>query len=72
MDLDMPVMDGWAFRELQLQDLEIAAIPVIVVTAAVDAHHKGSLGAIDILSKPADPAILLARVEKSCLRTKSE
>jgi CheY-like chemotaxis protein len=34
LDLMMPVMDGWAFREEQSRDPALAAIPVVVVTAA--------------------------------------
>src|SRR5262245_22499124 len=33
LDLMMPLMDGWRFREEQLKDDRIAAIPVIVMTA---------------------------------------
>ena len=44
LDLMMPVMDGWGFREEQSRDPELASIPVVVVTAAhwlhkpIDAH----------------------------------
>ena len=34
LDLMMPVMDGWQFREAQLGDERLADIPVIVITAA--------------------------------------
>jgi CheY-like chemotaxis protein len=45
LDLMMPVMDGWAFRAAQLTDPALAAIPVVVITAAgpleppIDARH---------------------------------
>ena len=36
LDLMMPVMDGWQFREAQLHDEKLADIPVVVLSAAVD------------------------------------
>lgn len=33
LDLMMPVMSGWQFREAQLADHSISSIPVIVMTA---------------------------------------
>ena len=33
LDLMMPVMDGWRFREEQANDSSIASIPVVVMTA---------------------------------------
>jgi CheY-like chemotaxis protein len=34
LDLMMPVMDGWTFRQTMLNDPALAAIPVILITAA--------------------------------------
>ena len=34
LDLMMPVMDGWQFRQAQIRDATLASIPVIVVSAA--------------------------------------
>lgn len=33
LDLQMPVMSGWEFRERQLQDPALADVPVLCVTA---------------------------------------
>jgi CheY-like chemotaxis protein len=33
LDLQMPVMTGWEFRERQLQDPQLADVPVVCVTA---------------------------------------
>ena len=33
LDLMMPVMDGWQFRALQLQDAELLKIPTVVYSA---------------------------------------
>jgi CheY-like chemotaxis protein len=60
LDLWMPVMDGFAFRKAQLSDSELAAIPVVVVTA--DSHAGGASRPIDaelILRKPVNPDRLL-------------
>ncbi|HET9595778.1 MAG TPA: response regulator [Anaeromyxobacteraceae bacterium] len=36
LDLMMPVMDGWQFREAQLHDPAISEIPVVVLSAVKD------------------------------------
>jgi CheY-like chemotaxis protein len=35
LDLMMPVMDGWTFRDEQSRDPSLSSIPVVVVTAAL-------------------------------------
>ena len=47
LDLMMPVMSGWEFREAQLRDPELAGIPVVVVTA-----FEESLDGTELLRKP--------------------
>ena len=37
LDLTMPIMDGWKFRELQRQDPRLAEIPVVVLATLSDA-----------------------------------
>jgi two-component system chemotaxis response regulator CheY len=55
LDLVLPVMDGAQFRRAQLQDRSLAWIPVIVVSAVVDAHRRArELGARHVLRKPLD------------------
>jgi DNA-binding response OmpR family regulator len=39
LDLAMPIMDGFAFREAQLVDPALAAIPVICVSGRHDVEH---------------------------------
>src|SRR6187549_1262395 len=40
LDLMMPVMNGFQFREQQLSDAAFAGIPVVVVTADANARAK--------------------------------
>lgn len=49
LDLKMPKLDGWKFRELQLRDHRLAGIPVVVVTAASQANLDGVTA---VLRKP--------------------
>jgi putative two-component system response regulator len=65
LDVMMPEMDGYAvIRELQAEPAT-GDIPVIFVTAMDsddDEQYGLSLGAVDYVTKPIRPAILLARV----------
>lgn len=65
LDLMMPRMDGWAFREAQQADEDIAAIPVVVVSA-VTAERVHALCATAHLHKPFDMDDLLGVVGR-CL-----
>ena len=65
LDLDMPKMDGYETLERLKADARLAAIPVVVVSAADRADvviRCVRLGAEDYVAKPLDPAVLSARV----------
>lgn len=49
LDLKMPELDGWQFRELQLREPSMASIPVIVLTATPNATVRE---AAVVLRKP--------------------
>jgi CheY-like chemotaxis protein len=67
LDLFMPVMNGWKFRDEQLRDPSIAAIPVIVVSADAGARQKAAkLGAVGAMVKPIDFERLLDLVAAHC------
>jgi CheY-like chemotaxis protein len=51
LDLMMPVMTGWQFREAQLRDPSVAHVPVIVISAV---HPATALDAAAFLPKPFD------------------
>ncbi len=69
LDLMMPNMDGRTFREQQLQDRELASIPVVVVSAATDVHEPASeLRAAAAVTKPVRLEDLVAIVSRFCPR----
>lgn len=54
LDLSMPEMDGFRFRELQLEDAQLAGIPVIVLTGFMLTPEELSfMRPAVVLSKPA-------------------
>lgn len=67
LDLMMPVMDGWTFYSEKQKDPEIAAIPILVVSA-VDRQdpRNGVMKAVAHLPKPLDIGNLLAAVGIHC------
>jgi CheY-like chemotaxis protein len=65
LDLYLPVMDGWEFREAQLRDPRLAAIPVVVITAGADVTLR-PIDAEEVIKKPLDVRSLLAAVSRHC------
>lgn len=66
LDIMMPVMDGYQVMDVLQQDDAVKQIPVIFITAmdtAADEEKGLSLGAVDYITKPFNPAIVLARVK---------
>ena len=66
LDIMMPEMDGFAVCQALKANPATAAIPVIFLTAkvAVEDEEQGfMLGAVDFISKPISPPVLLARVK---------
>lgn len=67
LDLTMPVMDGWAFREVQRSDPRLARIPTVVISAAYsDARAVAGLGADAFLAKPFELSRLTATLQALC------
>jgi len=67
LDLFMPVMNGWAFRDEQVRDPALADIPVVVITADASAAQRvGKLGVVGSITKPVDFDRLLAMVNTYC------
>ncbi|WP_164009624.1 response regulator [Pyxidicoccus trucidator] len=65
LDLMMPDISGWDFRERQLADASIASLPVVVVSGqGVSARDVAALGVAGYLKKPVDLEQLLGTVER--------
>lgn len=61
LDLMMPVMNGWQFREAQLRDPQLAGIPVVVMTANRDLR---GIPAEEVILKPVKLGKLLDVVRR--------
>jgi CheY-like chemotaxis protein len=68
LDLAMPVMDGWGFRQRMLAESSIADIPVILLSGARD-FPASNLQALGALTKPVDLSRLLQMIEGHLLDT---
>ncbi len=65
LDLMMPVMNGWEFREAQSRNEKISDIPVVILTADGRADVKAeTLGAAGYLRKPIQVDRLLGMLEQ--------
>jgi CheY-like chemotaxis protein len=67
LDLMLPVMSGWEFRERQRSDLMLASIPTVALTGCI---HRGEdaavAGFVGYVLKPADIGELLAIIARYC------
>lgn len=67
LDLTMPVMDGWTFRDVQRNDPRLAGIPTVVISAAYsDPHALEGLGAEAFLAKPFEVSRLTETLQRIC------
>jgi CheY-like chemotaxis protein len=66
LDLMMPVMDGRAFRERQLENPAWTAIPVIVISAYNDVEQQARALALDHMRKPLAMRPLIDAVRRHC------
>jgi len=66
LDLVMPVMDGWAFRDAQRLSPPLASIPTMVLSASFppDSPRMRSLEAQAVLSKPVSIDRLLRAMQR--------
>src|SRR5215467_1096201 len=64
LDVLMPQMDGWAVLSALKEDVDLAQIPVIMVTIVDNQSIGYSLGAAAYLTKPIDRDLLLQALEK--------
>jgi CheY-like chemotaxis protein len=62
LDLMMPVMSGWRFREEQARDRRLASIPVIAMSAVADIGPGPLPRPLAMVAKPFNVDNLLARI----------
>lgn len=73
LDLMMPDISGWDFRERQLADASIASLPVVVISGqGVSARDVAALGVAGYLKKPVDLEQLLGTVERYVRRPQAQ
>ena len=72
LDLQMPRMDGWQFREQQLLDPHLAKVPVVCITAFIEPHVVSRALGVRCLTKPADFPSVLREVHAICGSTGKE
>jgi CheY-like chemotaxis protein len=73
LDLGMPVMSGWEFREEQQRDPRLAGIPVIVMSALPNLDQRAAaLNAADCLDKPIELDTLLRMVAQHYVKEFSQ
>jgi len=63
LDLMMPVMDGWRFREEQRSDPKAALVPVVILSAM---RNPAASQGVEFLEKPVKVQPLLAVVARYC------
>ena len=71
LDLSMPVMDGWHFRQEQQRHpvTELANTPIVVLSALHDCKNQAErMGAAEVCEKPIDFDRLLILVRQYCDR----
>lgn len=67
LDLMMPKMNGWQFREAQQEVPEVRSISTVILSADANvAQNLQSLGAAGYLRKPIHIQTLLELVERFC------
>ena len=67
LDLMMPEMNGWQFREEQLKDTALKDIPVVVMTAS-RGFEGHPISAQEVLFKPVGLGELIDAVERNAAR----
>jgi CheY-like chemotaxis protein len=67
LDLMMPVMDGETFREQQLQDPALCAIPTVVMSAYRELERRAAaVNALAYMTKPLHLDEFLQLVQRHC------
>jgi len=64
LDLVMPTMDGWDFRQAQLSDPSLKDIPTILTTASGFSEQtlRAQFAGVHVVLKPSSPAELVQAI----------
>ena len=69
LDLDMPVMTGYAFRQAQMAYPHLSGIPVVLFSADPNVAETATQMQVQAYAaKPAEPKKLLAIILRHCVR----
>ncbi|HEX4462894.1 MAG TPA: response regulator [Polyangia bacterium] len=67
LDLMMPVLNGWEFREQQSRDARLAGVPVVVISGDGSTDEKAAkIGVSEFLRKPLELSAILDVVRRHC------
>lgn len=67
MDMNLPILDGWAASRMAKEDKRTNHIPIIALTAHATEDHKAyalEVGCDDYATKPVDFPGLLIKIQK--------
>jgi CheY-like chemotaxis protein len=60
LDMRLPVMDGWGFRDAQRRDPRLRNVPVLAISGDASYRERAlSSGAAGFIAKPIDPDELI-------------
>lgn len=65
LDMMMPIMNGWEFMKAQKEDVLLATIPVVIVSAAGE-RASSTPGAAGFIKKPIELNHLFDFVKRYC------
>ena len=66
LDVLMPLMDGWRFRDQLIQDPLLSKIPIVIVSVSHQAQSRAVQLGIEFLLKPFAEPDLLAKARLYC------
>jgi CheY-like chemotaxis protein len=66
LDLMMPVMNGWEFRDALAKDPRLAQVPVVVLSGVDDTSEAADVRADGHLTKPVTLEAVLNAVQSHC------
>jgi CheY-like chemotaxis protein len=67
LDLMMPVLNGWEFREQQSTDEALKSVPVVIISGDGSADQKAAkIGVSEYLRKPLELSNILDVVRRHC------